>query len=174
MITGVKVIPLVVHSDNRGRFLESYRQEWTDSNEVMIQSNRADRKAGTLVGMHYHLYQADYWYVPEGNVQVVLYDLRIGSPTEGTVFNIELDSGNFGVYIPPGVAHGFYALTDMTIIYMVSQYYNPDDELGVAWNDSEWAWVWPTDSPELSDRDQKNLLKSELQTLPYYYIRGES
>jgi dTDP-4-dehydrorhamnose 3,5-epimerase len=49
----------------------------------MIQGNRADRQAGCIVGLHYHLHQADYWYVPYGRARVVLHDLRVGSPTDG-------------------------------------------------------------------------------------------
>ncbi len=94
------------------------------------------------MGLHYHLHQADYWYVPYGRARVVLHDLREGSPTDGATLTIDLgataDGGTHdhrGVFIPPGVAHGFASLTDMTITYLVDGYYNPADELGVAWDD---------------------------------------
>ena len=68
-----------VHGDERGLFVETYRREWFPSGREMIQANRADRSAGCIVGLHYHLHQADYWYVPFGRARVVLHDLRVGS-----------------------------------------------------------------------------------------------
>ena len=108
------------------------------SHREMIQGNRADRQAGAIVGLHYHLHQADYWYVPFGRARVVLHDLRVGSTTEGKTMSFDLGSradgthDHTGVFIPPGVAHGFGSLTDMTITYLVDGYYNEADELGVA------------------------------------------
>ena len=66
-----------------GCFVETYRREWFPHGREMIQGNRADRQAGCVVGLHYHLHQADYWYVPFGAARVVLHDLRAGSPTDG-------------------------------------------------------------------------------------------
>jgi dTDP-4-dehydrorhamnose 3,5-epimerase len=131
----------------------------------MIQGNRGDRKQGAVVGLHYHLHQADYWYVPFGRARVVLHDLRLGSATDGATLTIDLgsepgtagvDHDHRGIYIPPGVAHGFAALTDMTITYLVDGYYNPADELGVAWDDPEIAADWGVGEPVLSARDQAN------------------
>ncbi len=68
----------------------------------------------------------------------MLHDLRQGSPTDTVTMAIDVDADNaLGVFIPPGVAHGFATLTDLTIAYMVDNYYNPADELGVAWDDPE-------------------------------------
>ena len=67
-----------------------------------------------------------------------------------------------GIYIPPGVAHGFAALTDMTITYLVDGYYNPADELGVAWNDPIINADWGISNPVLSERDQNNPLRESL------------
>ncbi len=126
-----------VHGDERGRFIETYRRSWfPDGGREMVQGNRADRQRGALVGLHYHLHQADYWYVPFGEARMVLHDLREGSPTDGATLSLDLTGENhLGVFIPPGVAHGFAALTDMTITYLVDGYYNAADELGVAWDD---------------------------------------
>jgi dTDP-4-dehydrorhamnose 3,5-epimerase len=99
---------------------------------------------------------------------VVLHDLRTGSPTDGATLTIDLgtrDDGTHdhrGVYIPPGVAHGFASLTDMTITYLVDGYYNPDDELGVAWNDPAVDADWGVADPILSDRDQQNPGRNDL------------
>ena len=111
--------------------------------------------------MHYHLHQADYWYVPFGTVRVVLHDLRAGSPTEGATQHTDLDGTDHrGIYIPPGVAHGFATLTDATITYLVDRHYDPDDELGLAWDDREIGADWGLTDPVLSDRDQANPLRS--------------
>jgi len=145
----------------------------------MIQGNRGDRQAGSIVGLHYHLHQADYWYVPYGRARVVLHDLRVGSPTDGTTLTIDLGAGDDathdhrGVFIPPGVAHGFAALTDMTITYLVDNYYNPNDELGVAWDDPAIAADWGVAEPILSDRDHENPARSDLdpQFRPHFGLR---
>jgi dTDP-4-dehydrorhamnose 3,5-epimerase len=157
VVAGVLVVEPDVHGDERGLFVETYRRSWFPAGREMVQGNRADRQAGAVVGLHYHLHQADYWYVPRGRARVVLHDLRVGSPTEGATLALELgEPGHTGVFIPPGVAHGFAALTDMTITYLVEQYYNPADELGVAWDDPEIAADWGVSDPVLSGRDQEN------------------
>ena len=162
-IAGVVVVTPDVHGDNRGCFVETFRKEWIPGGAEMVQANRADRKAGSLVGLHYHLHQADYWYVPFGRALVVLHDLRASSPTDAATLTLEIgEHDHRGVYIPPGVAHGFYALTDMTITYLVDHYYNPADELGVAWDDPELGVAWPTTSPELSGRDRAHPKRSEI------------
>ncbi len=157
VIHGVWLVEPDVHGDERGRFAETYRRSWFPQGREMVQANRADRGAGSLVGLHYHLHQADYWYVPTGRAQVVLHDLRQGSPTEGATLCFEIgERVEVGVFIPPGVAHGFAALTDMTITYLVDGYYDPADELGVAWDDPVLDIAWPGDAPILSDRDRAN------------------
>ena len=91
-----------------------------------------------------------------------MHDLREGSPTDGATEVIDLGLRPDGVhdhravYIPPGVAHGFAALTDMTITYLVDSYYNPADELGVAWNDPAVGADWGVTEPTLSARDAAN------------------
>ena len=168
LIVGVQHVQPTVHGDQRGIFVETYRREWIPSGREMIQANRADRAAGCIVGLHYHLHQADYWYVPFGRARVVLHDLRVGSPSEGATECFDLgvagDGTNehLGVFIPPGVAHGFASLTDMTITYLVDGYYNAADELGVAWDDPEIAGDWGISRPELSDRDHANPKRAEI------------
>jgi dTDP-4-dehydrorhamnose 3,5-epimerase len=171
VIDGVVVIEPDIHGDARGIFIETYRRQWFPGGREMIQGNRGDRRAGAVVGLHYHLHQADFWYVPFGQCRVVLHDLRVGSATDGKTLTIDLgsppgtpgvDHDHRGVYIPPGVAHGFAALTDMTITYLVDGYYNPADELGVAWDDPEIGADWGVADPVLSDRDQANLRRADL------------
>ena len=163
LITGVQVVEPIVHGDDRGRFVETYRREWIPGAREMIQSNRADRREGAIVGLHYHLHQADYWYVPFGTARVVLHDLRAGGPTDGVTQMIDISGENhLGVFIPPGVAHGFAALTDMVITYLVDGYHNPADELGVAWDDPVVGADWGLAEPVLSERDQENPLRADI------------
>ena len=160
-IAGVVVVTPDVHGDERGRFVETYRREWFDGNE-MVQGNRSDKQAGALVGLHFHRHQADYWYVPKGRARVVLHDLRVGSPTEGATQMLDIgEHDDRGVYIPPGVGHGFAALTDMTITYLVDRYYDPADELGVAWDDPALGADWGVAQPILSARDRSNPRRAE-------------
>jgi dTDP-4-dehydrorhamnose 3,5-epimerase len=168
VIEGVRVVTPDVHGDERGCFVETYRRQWFPEGREMIQGNRADRTAGCIVGLHYHLHQADFWYVPFGTARVVLHDLRDGSPTDRATLVLDLGArpdgshDHRGVYIPPGVAHGFASLSDMTITYLVDGYYNPDDELGVAWDDPAVAADWGVTDPVLSARDRANPLRADL------------
>jgi dTDP-4-dehydrorhamnose 3,5-epimerase len=162
-IRGVVLVVPDVHGDERGRFVETYRRSWFAEGREMVQANRGDRRAGAIVGLHYHLHQADYWYVPFGTARVVLHDLRQGGPTDGVTIELELSEHNQnGVFIPPGVAHGFAAVSDMTITYLVDGYYNPNDELGVAWDDPEIRGSWGIEEPVLSARDRSNPLRRDL------------
>ena len=165
VIDGVCEVTPQIFGDSRGVFIETYRRSWFPLGREMVQANRADRAAGCVVGLHYHLHQADYWYIPFGTARVVLHDLRQGSPTDGATWCGDLSGENHcGLFIPPGVAHGFASLTDMTITYLVDGYYNAADELGVAWNDPEIAGDWGVSDPILSDRDQANPKRRDLPT----------
>jgi dTDP-4-dehydrorhamnose 3,5-epimerase len=152
-----------VHGDERGRFVETYRRSWFPDRPEMIQGNRSEKQAGALVGLHFHLHQADYWYALRGKVRVVLHDLRVGSRTDGATEVIELDGNvDLGVYIPPGVAHGFAALTDILLTYLVDNYYDDSDELGLAWDDPIVAAHWGVTDPILSNRDQNNPWRDDI------------
>ena len=167
-IEGVVIRDLAVHADERGRFIETFRREWVPGGREMIQANRADRQAGCIVGLHFHRHQADWWYVVVGTARVVLHDLRVGSPTDGETMSFDLaGSEPRGVYIPPGVAHGFQALVDSTLTYMVDRYYDPADELGVAWDDPAVGADWGVADPVLSGRDAKLPSRDDLE-LPAY------
>jgi dTDP-4-dehydrorhamnose 3,5-epimerase len=173
-IAGVWLVEPEIHGDQRGLFIETYRREWFPGGREMLQGNRANRQQGALVGLHYHLHQADYWYVPFGSARVVLHDLREGGPTDGTTVELDLSGDNHaGVYIPPGVAHGFAALTDVVITYLVDGYYNPADELGVAWDDPVIGADWGVTEPVLSNRDQANPWRADLPAgrRPYWPMR---
>jgi dTDP-4-dehydrorhamnose 3,5-epimerase len=179
VVAGVYIVEPDLFGDERGVFVETYRREWFPQGREMVQANRADRQQGCVVGLHYHLHQADYWYVPFGRARVVLHDLRDGSPTDGATLTLDLgarDRGNHdhrGVFIPPGVAHGFASLSDMTITYLVDSYYNPADELGVAWNDPAVHADWGVTEPVLSKRDQSNPPRTEIEAAfrPHWALR---
>lgn len=152
------VQPLQFHVDARGSFLETYRREWLPADAPeMLQCNVSRSRAGVLRGPHFHRRQADYWVVLEGRAFVGLIDLRTGAPSEGDRRQIVLDSTEpQGLYIPPGVAHGFYAETDVLLQYLVDAYHDGSDEFGIAWDDPELGIAWPTTEPILSERDRAN------------------
>lgn len=159
-IDGVYIVPIRTFSDERGRFMETFRREWFPGlNWDRIQNNRSDSKAGVLRGLHYHFKQIDYWYVVNGVIRAALVDLRPASPTYRRAATIEMgEANNIGLFIPIGVAHGFTALTDCTLMYLVNNYYDGGmDELGVAWDDPDLGLDWGIDhTPQLSPRDQQN------------------
>jgi dTDP-4-dehydrorhamnose 3,5-epimerase len=180
VIKDVYLVQPKIFGDDRGYFVETYRREWFPNGREMIQGNRGNRVAGCLVGLHYHLHQADYWYVPFGRARVVLHDLRTGSPTDGATLCFDLGEEadgsphqHRGVFIPPGVAHGFASLTDMAITYLVDNYYNPTDECGVAWDDPAIDADWGVTDPILSDRDRSNPRRADIepQFQPHYGLR---
>lgn len=167
LIEGVVIVHLRAFADERGRFMESFRREWFPQRSWdKLQMNRSDSKAGVLRGLHYHQKQVDYWYVPQGSLRAGLVDLRPHSSTYKATQTVELgDDNNVGLFIPIGVAHGFLALTDVTLTYVVDNYYDGGkDEFGVAWNDPSLNLDWQLDGvPLVSQRDAENRL---LQDIP--------
>jgi dTDP-4-dehydrorhamnose 3,5-epimerase len=157
-IHGARLLPLSSHPDERGTFTEAYRRSWLPDGKEMVQGNLSFSRAGVLRGLHFHRRQADYWLVVHGTAFVGLYDLRAGSPTEGAKAEVGLSSEGPRqvLYIPPGVAHGFYAETDLLLSYLVDEYYTGDDEFGIAWDDAGLGIGWPDDDPILSKRDRSN------------------
>lgn len=156
-ISGVYIVALESHPDERGRFVETFRRRWIPGCREMVQANRSDSQPGVLRGIHYHLFQSDYWYVPSGRSFVALVDLRQSSPTFKAIETLEMgDQNEVGVYIPPGVGHGFLALTPVVMTYLVDQEFDGSDEFGVRFDDSTLAVPWPDGSRIVSDRDQQN------------------
>jgi dTDP-4-dehydrorhamnose 3,5-epimerase len=157
-IQGVHLVPLVTHGDDRGSVTEDYRRSWIPEMGEMVQGNVSFSRAGVLRGMHFHLRQADWWTFYTGSAVIGLFDLRSGSPTERKKAHIQIRAaeGLRGLYIPRGVAHGFYAESDLILHYLVDNYYTGQDEFGVQWNDPEMNLDWPTSSPVISERDMKN------------------
>ncbi len=153
-IEGALVGAPQVHSDNRGSFLEIFREDLLGVR--FVQANHSHSKKNTLRGLHYHRRQADAWYVMAGEAQAILADLRWPSDSPAVVsVDLVADSPKV-LYIPPGVAHGFLAITDVDLIYWVTGYYDASDEFGVAWDDPTLRAPWRTAEPILSGRDQAN------------------
>jgi dTDP-4-dehydrorhamnose 3,5-epimerase len=174
VIEDVVVVEPDVHGDERGRFVETYRRSWFAHGREMIQGNRSEKQAGAVVGLHYHLHQADYWYVLRGTARVVLHDLRVSSPTDGATLALDFDGArDAGIFIPPGVAHGFASVTDVLLWYLVDGYYNPHDELGLAWDDPAVGADWGLSDPVLSARDRANPSRADLDPAvrPRYGLR---
>jgi len=157
-IRGVGLLPLGSFGDDRGRFLEVFRREWVPGAfEGPLQVNCSSSVRGVLRGLHYHLRQTDLWVPVKGILRAGLADTRRGSPTYGRGLTLDMtDSEPSVLLIPPGVAHGFAALTDITQIYVVDRYYDVTDELGIAWNDPVPALDWGIADPILSQRDRAN------------------
>jgi dTDP-4-dehydrorhamnose 3,5-epimerase len=156
-IHGVLIVPLTPHPDERGFFAESYRRDWIPGMEEMVQGNLSRSRANVLRGLHFHRRQADYWTVLSGTAFVGLFDLRKGSPTEGKKAEVELAADALRcLYIPRGVAHGFYTGDGILLQYLVDRYHSGDDEFGVAWDDPGVGISWPASQPILSDRDRSN------------------
>jgi dTDP-4-dehydrorhamnose 3,5-epimerase len=106
--------------------------------------------------MHYHLHQADLWVPIEGTIAIGLRDLRPNAKTFGasTMFTTDPLEEPRVVYIPAGVAHGFCAVTDVTLLYLVDREYDATDEHGFSPFDPALGFTWPVDDPILSDRDR--------------------
>jgi dTDP-4-dehydrorhamnose 3,5-epimerase len=168
-IVGVLIARLVAHPDERGFVAELFRRSWIPDMREALQLNLSRSKPNVLRGLHFHRRQADYWAVLEGEAFVALYDLRKDSPTEGRTAEITLTAeGLRTLYIPRGVAHGFYTPTGVLLQYVVDQYYTGGDEFGVAWDDPELGIDWPARDPVLSDRDRSNPRVQDLEDLPPY------
>jgi len=165
-ISGLIIVHLQGFGDERGRFMETFRKEWFPQRSWdTLQTNRSDSKAGVLRGLHYHHEQVDYWYAVNGRLRAGLVDLRPSSTTYMATQIIEMGGRNeVGIFIPVGIAHGFLALTDATLTYLVDNYYNNGrDENGVAWNDPDINLDWGvTHLPTISGRDAQNPLLKEI------------
>ncbi|MDW8071134.1 MAG: dTDP-4-dehydrorhamnose 3,5-epimerase [Anaerolineae bacterium] len=171
-ICGVQFAHLRAFTDARGVVIETFSKEWfPDHSWEAIQTNCSHSRAGVLRGLHYHLYQTDYWYLVRGTLRAGLVDLRRSSPTYRATQMVDLsDHTPIGLLLPCGVAHGFLALSDVTLIYLVNRYYDASDEYGLAWNDPELGLDWGLQDKEplISERDRTNprLAHIPIQSLP--------
>jgi dTDP-4-dehydrorhamnose 3,5-epimerase len=166
-LEGVVLVPLEWRADDRGAFTELFRGSWMPGAPPMVQANLSRSKAGVLRGMHFHREQADFWVLLSGKQFVALFDLRSESPTNGQKTELLMDGSEQlrGLYVPPGVAHGFYAETEVELLYLVDRYYTGDDEHGFIWNDIDAGINWPNTDPILSERDRANPPLSDAKLL---------
>jgi len=149
-----------VFRDERGFFLESYHRAKFAKigiTDDFVQDNHSHSKKGTLRGLHYQLRypQAKLCRVIEGEALDVAVDIRRGSPHFGKWTSVLLTAEKQNqIYIPSGFAHGFLALSEtVQFLYKCSDYYDPEDELGVFWCDRALNISWGVDAPLLSPRD---------------------
>jgi len=159
-IEGFLVIEPNCFKDERGFFLETYQEDIYKAagiTEKFVQDNQSRSMKGVIRGMHFQVNrpQAQIVTIMRGSVFDVGVDLRQNSPTFGKWHGVELsDSGQRQVYMAPGIAHGFCVLSDLADLhYKVSRFYEPDDECGMAWNDSEVNIDWPSITPLIHQRD---------------------
>jgi len=162
-IAGALLIELDLHPDERGHMAEMFRRSWLPGMGEMVQANLSMSRPHVLRGLHFHRTQADYWTVLSGTAFVALYDLRRGSPTEEKKTEIEVVAEERRcLFIPKGVAHGFYTATGILLQYLVDQYHTGEDEFGIAWNDPDLGIAWPATDPMLSNRDRSNPSLAEI------------
>lgn len=149
-IPGLYLIEPAVHGDSRGYFMETYNQQDMHAaglDMVFVQDNQSMSTKGVLRGLHFQKQhpQGKLVRVIRGRVFDVAVDLRTGSETYGQWYGVELTAENRKqFYISPGFAHGFLVLSDEAeFCYKVTDFYHPEDEGGLAWNDPEIGIRWP-------------------------------
>ena len=180
-LPGVVVIEPKIFGDKRGFFLESFRQDTIDQagiNVTFVQDNHSRSTQGVLRGLHYQLKQTQgkLVRVTSGSVFDVAVDVREGSPTFGQWYGAQLDEENMRMmYVPPGYAHGFVVLSDSAdFLYKCTDYYHPESEQGIAWNDPDIGIEWPIEAlsseVSLSEKDKANpFLKNQpSEKLPHF------
>ncbi len=168
-IPAVKLIEPLVHGDERGFFYESYRKQlfFREGLEIdFVQDNVSLSKKGTVRGLHYQIdnRQDKLVMVMRGQILDVAVDLRRDSPTFGTFTSrILSDTNKYQLFIPKGFAHGFSTLSDEALVYYkCSDYYNPDGERGLSWNDPGLNIDWRVQEPIISEKDQNQPLLTEI------------
>ena len=172
-LEGTWLISPKIFGDNRGYFLERFRHDFfnekTGYEGKFVQENESLSSKGVLRGLHLQkppFAQAKLVSVVKGAVLDVIVDIRKKSPTYGQWDAVELNEENkLQFFIPEGFAHGFQTLEDQTIFqYKCSNYYAPEYELGIQWNDPALALPWRDLPHIISEKDQKQSLFNEFQS----------
>lgn len=163
-IQGVRVFDLKVFADSRGSFCEAFKFSRVGGGP-WVQWNVSRSVAGVVRGLHLHRKQTDYWHIVAGSALAGLVDMRPDSRTYRKAVCLPLRADRpQTVSIPPGVLHGFRGLSDLVLMYLLDQEYDPADELGVRWDDpdlglpADWYALGPA---ILSPRDEKAPLLSQ-------------
>ena len=180
-LPAVIVIETKVYVDKRGFFLETFREDvllQAGINAHFVQDNHTRSSQGVLRGLHYQMTQTQgkLVRVAAGSVFDVVVDVRWSSPTFGQWYGIELNEDNIKmIYVPPGFAHGFVVLSETAdFIYKCTDYYHPESEQGIAWDDPDlnidWSIAEIAEKISLSDKDKQNVkLKDQpAEKLPAY------
>lgn len=161
-LPGVIQIEPDVFGDERGFFIETYSEKrYRDAGikESFVQDNHSRSRQGVIRGLHYQLNhpQGKLVRVVRGSVFDVAVDIRKGSPTFGkAAWTILSDQNHYQFYVPPGFAHGFCVISEFCDFeYKCTDFYAPDDEGTVLWNDPDLEIPWPVANPQLSDKDTK-------------------
>lgn len=166
-----------VHGDARGFFLEAYHREKYQAGGIgadFVQDNHSRSNHGILRGLHSQRQhpQGKLVRVVEGEVYDVAVDIRVGSPYFGRFTGSTLSAENFRqMYVPPGFAHGFVVLSESAQFeYKCTEFYDPSDEITIAWNDPAIAIPWPIEQPIVSEKDAAGRLLSDYSEgeLPRY------
>jgi len=162
ILDGVKIIEPQLYKDSRGFFLESYKEITYLENEVnfqFIQDNRSRSSKKVLRGLHFQksFPQGKLVSCTYGEIYDVVADINPQSPTYGKYIAVNLSGeNNKQLWIPPGYAHGFCVLSNTAdIFYKCTEYYDPQDESGIRWDDPTFAIKWPISDPILSDKDKE-------------------
>ena len=174
-LAGVLIVTPRVFSDSRGFFLETFHSEKYAEKGIdaaFVQDNWSHSVKDTLRGLHFQnpKAQGKLVCVTRGAVFDVVVDVRVGSPQFGQWFGLELsDSNRRQLWIPPGFAHGFCALTDdADFLYKCTALYAPDCEQSILWSDPAIGIEWPTKSPLLSKKDLEAPLLAKVARLPQF------
>ena len=179
-LPGVCLLQPRVLKDGRGFFLESYHEGKLAAlgiTDRFVQDNHSGSRKHVLRGLHYQLRrpQAKLCRVVEGDALDVAVDIRLGSPHFGKWVSAVLSpKARNLIYIPPGFAHGFLALSDsVQFLYKCSDFYDPADERGILWNDPALGISWGIAHPLLSEKDAKwpALADAPRDLLPLYSAR---
>jgi dTDP-4-dehydrorhamnose 3,5-epimerase len=179
-VVGVLVIDPDVHRDARGYFVETFHAGKYAAAGIptgFVQDNHSASVAGTLRGLHMQgrRPQGKLVRVVDGEIWDVAVDLRRGSPTYGRWAAEVLSAGNFKqMYLPPGCAHGFCVLSGVAQVqYKCTDFYDPSDEIGIAWDDPDLAIAWPVTNPIMSERDRHHPRMRDLEDrLPQFERPG--
>ena len=170
IIEDLLIIENQLFKDERGFFYESYNKNNLDINIVFVQDNESKSYKGVIRGLHFQVppfEQTKLVRCVSGNILDVAVDLRTNSKTYGKSFSIELSSeNNRQLFVPKGFAHGFQVLSEIAIVsYKVDNYYNPDSDSGLIWNDKDLSIDWNLDlKPILSKKDLKLISFKELKS----------
>jgi dTDP-4-dehydrorhamnose 3,5-epimerase len=163
-LKGAYLIKPKVFRDERGFFVESWNEKVFAENGIdakFVQDNHSmSANMGVLRGLHFQLppnAQAKLVRVTRGKVYDVIVDLRKDSPTYGKWESFELSADNFNMlFVPRGFAHAFLTLEDNTeFMYKVDNFYAPESDSGIIWNDPDLNIDWPIKEPTLSEKDGK-------------------